>query len=393
MKNHSPIVISAASLVTALGSGQRATLTALQERRDVLRRSDFAQLAQGYIGRVEGVEQHSLPHALSGFECRNNRLAAMALGCDGFDSAVAHAAGRYGADRIAVVVGTSTSGVLSCEEAYQQRRHNGGLMPDGYDRQRTHDLQSLAWFVCEALRLTGPALTVSAACASSARAMLDASQLIHSGIADAAVVGGADSLCRLTMAGFAALDLVSPSPCRPCDAERQGLSIAEGAGFCLLERGNSGIALLGAGASSDGYHMSSPRPDGAGAALAMRRALESARLAPDDIDAINLHGTGTKANDAAEDAAVFTVFGSELPVSSTKGFTGHTMGSCGIIEAVISLICLKHGFLPGCLRVTRVDPAFRACVLTGNQSGTLRRLLSNSFGFGGINVSLVFGHL
>ncbi len=388
-----PLVLSAACLVTALGGGQAATLAALRARRDGLRRCDFAGIGHGFIGRVAEVEAHALPPALAAFDCRNNRLADMALRSDDFVASVAEAAARYGAHRIAVVVGTSTSGMLSCEEAYVRRDRATGALPDGFDYHRTHDLQSLAWFVRTALGLAGPALTVSTACASSARAMLDASHLIAAGMADAAVVGGADSLCRLTLAGFAALELVAPEPCRPCDAGRQGISIGEAAGFCLLERGNAGIALLGAGASSDGYHMSSPHPDGAGAALAMRRALDSAGLAPRDIDAINLHGTGTKANDAAEDAAVFAVFGDAVPASSTKGFTGHTMGSCGIVEAVISRLCLQHGLLPGCLRVTQVDPAFRAQVATRNEDRKLRRLVSNSFGFGGVNVSLVLGHL
>jgi len=388
-----PLVLSAAGLVTALGRGQAATLAALRARRDGLRRCDFAGLGHGFIGRVADVEAHALPPDLAGFDCRNNRLADMALHSDGFAAAVAEAVTRHGADRIAVVVGTSTSGVLSCEEAYLQRDRRTGRLPDALDYHRTHDLQSLAWFVRAALGLAGPALTVSTACASSARAMLDAAHLIASGIADAAVVGGADSLCRLTLAGFAALELVSPEPCRPCDAGRQGISVGEAAGFCLLERGSTGIALLGVGASSDGYHMSSPRPDGAGSALAMRRALDSAGLEPRDIDAINLHGTGTRANDAAEDAAVAAVFGDAVPASSTKGFTGHTMGSCGIVEAVIGRLCLEHGLLPGCLRVERVDPGFRAQVATRNEDRTLRRLVSNSFGFGGTNVSLILGRL
>ncbi|MGH7122492.1 MAG: beta-ketoacyl-ACP synthase [Acetobacteraceae bacterium] len=385
------LAISAASVVTALGCGKAATLAALGERRDGLRRCDFGGLALGFIGRVTEVEAHTLRPALAAFDCRNHRLADLALRSDSFAEAVERARARHGAERIAVVVGTSTSGVLTAEEAYLRRDRGAPPRAGSLDRRHTHDLHSLAWFVRNACGLAGPALTVSTACASSARAMLDASHLIACGIVDAAVVGGADSLCRLTLAGFAALELVSPAPCRPCDARRQGISLGEGAGFCLLERGDSEFALLGAGASSDAYHMSSPRADGAGAALAMRRALQSAGLEPGEIDAINLHGTGTRANDAAEDAAVFAVFGNTVPASSTKGFTGHTMGSCGIIEAVIGLICMQEGLLPGCLRVEEVDPGFRAHVVTENEDRVIRRLISNSFGFGGINVSLVLG--
>jgi 3-oxoacyl-[acyl-carrier-protein] synthase-1 len=388
-----PLILSASGLVTCLGLGSGPMLAAMRARTDGLRPCDFAGITQGHIGRVAAVEAHALPAPLAGFDCRNNRLADMALRSDGFAKAVARAAERYGSDRIAVVVGTSTSGVLSCEDAYADRDSLTGALPEAFDYRRTHDLQSLAAFSRSALGLTGPAMTVSTACASSARAFVDAAHLIAAGVADAAVVGGADSLCRLTLSGFAALELISPEPCRPCDADRQGISIGEAAGFCLLERGTAGVALFGAGVSSDGYHMSSPRPDGAGAALAMQRALHSARLVPRDIDYINLHGTGTRANDAAEDSAVAAVFGDAVPCSSTKGFTGHTMGSCGIVEALAVAQCLRHGLVPGGLRIDRVDPAFRAQVATRNEHRPLRRALSNAFGFGGINVSLVLGTL
>jgi 3-oxoacyl-[acyl-carrier-protein] synthase-1 len=253
-----------------------------------------------------------------------------------------------------------------------------------------------------ALGLAGPALVVSTACASSARSFMDAAQLIRSGVCDAAVVGGADSLCRMTLHGFAALELISPTPCRPGDADRSGISIGEAAGFALLERadaprrdGATGprLALLGAGAACDGYHMSSPHPQGAGAIGAMRQALASAGLQPADIDWINLHGTGTHANDAMEDMAVFDVFGPDVACSSTKGWTGHTLGACGILEAVVAAQCMRHGFVAGSLGVEQADPTFRARLATTNLHRPVRRAVSNSFGFGGINCSLVLGHV
>jgi 3-oxoacyl-[acyl-carrier-protein] synthase I len=215
------------------------------------------------------------------------------------------------------------------------------------------------------------------------------------------VVGGADSLCRMTLHGFAALDLISPRRCRPCDAARDGISIGEAAGFALLERAEAaatmgdgtGVALLGCGATTDGYHMSAPDPQGTGAARAMRQALRSAGLTPEAIDYVNLHGTGTPANDAMEDVAVASVFGTATPCSSTKGFSGHTLGACGILEAAIAVLCIRHGFLPGCLGVTALDPAFRARILLDNAPAPVRRVMSNSFGFGGINCSLVFGRV
>jgi 3-oxoacyl-[acyl-carrier-protein] synthase-1 len=198
----------------------------------------------------------------------------------------------------------------------------------------------------------------------------------------------------MTLHGFRSLELLARGPCRPCDAERDGLSIGEAAGFALLERAGppaSGLALLGYGESSDAYHMSSPHPEGAGAAMAMRAALDRAGVRPREVDYINLHGTGTPANDRAEDAAVHAVFGDAVPCSSTKGWTGHTLGAAGIVEAVVALLCLEHGLLPGSLNLRRVDPALRSRIALEAEARPLRRVLSNSFGFGGSNCSLLFG--
>lgn len=385
-----PLFLSAATLVSAMGHGRAATLAALRERRSGLRRCDFLDITEGYIGRVEGVEAYRLPARLARFDCRTHRLADMALGMDGFAAAVARARARYGAGRIAVVMGTSTSGILSAEDACRDRDAAGAL-PSGFDYAHTHDMAALARFTAAALELEGPAFVVSTACASAARAFADAERLIAAGLADAAVVGGADSLCRMTLRGFAALELIAPTPCRPGAADRAGLSIGEAAGFALLEPDGEGVALLGAGASSDGYHMSTPRPDGAGAAAAMRSALDAAGLGPEAIDYINLHGTGTRANDAMEDAAVLAVFGPATPCSSTKAWSGHTLGAAGIVEAVISELCIRHGLRPGALFLDAPDPALGARLLVANEAGTVGRVMSNSFGFGGINCSLVLG--
>ena len=394
-----PLVLSASTAVSALGRGAAAHRGALLARRSGLRPNDFDPAAGGWIGRVDGIEAHALPAGFEGYDCRNNRLADLALRTDGFAGAVAAARGAYGADRIAVVLGTSTSGVTAAEDAYRHRDATGAL-PPGFDYDRTQDLYSSGRYVRAALGLRGPALVVSTACASSARSFMDAAHLIRTGLCDAAVVGGADSLCRMTLHGFAALELISPEPCRPCDAARAGISIGEAAGFALLERadarpgnGEARLALLGAGASSDGYHMSSPHPQGAGAIAAMRQALDTAGLAPDAVDWVNLHGTGTRANDAMEDLAVTEVFGDGVPCSSTKGWTGHTLGACGILEAVVAGECMKAGFVAGCLGVQQTDPSFRAQVATATLERPVRCVVSNSFGFGGINCSLVFGLL
>ncbi len=185
-------------------------------------------------------------------------------------------------------------------------------------------------------------------------------------------------------------------PCRPCDAGRGGISIGEAAGFALLEHpdraaAHSGIALLGYGESSDAYHMSTPHPEGEGAALAMQRALASAALKPAAIDYINMHGTASQVNDSMEDKAITTVFGTATPASSTKGWTGHALGAAGITEAVIAALCIRHGFMPGCLNARAIDPSFTSRILLKNESRPVSRVLSNSFGFGGSNASLIFG--
>lgn len=391
-----PLAIRAMTVLSAMGLGAGATFDALDRRRGGLTPCAFEGIATGWTGRVAGVETHALPPSLARYDCRNNRLADMALRADGFAATVAKARARLGADRIGVIVGTSTSGVGALEGAYLTRGPDGGALPAAFDYVHTHDLSSLASYVSEALALTGPAMTVSAACASSARCFADAAHFIETGVCDAVIVGGADSLCRMTLRGFASLSLVSDQKCRPCDAERDGISVGEAAGFMLLEparMGETGLAVLGCGNSSDAHHMSSPHPEALGAVLAMRAALEDAGIGPEAIDYINLHGTGTRANDAMEDRAVATVFGAAVPCGGTKGWTGHTMGSSGILEAVIAAVCLEHGLIPGCLGVDRVDPAFTARIVTENESRPVRHVLSNSFGFGGINCSLILGRL
>jgi 3-oxoacyl-[acyl-carrier-protein] synthase-1 len=393
-----PLILTSTTTVNACGRGLDETMAALRAGRSGLRPCDFDDVAlDTFIGRVPGVEDAPVAPALAQFECRNNRLAQMALETDGFAAAVAAAAGRYGPERIAVIMGSSTSGVGEGEAAYRDRDPESGALPPGFDFATTHDFYSLPRFVSAYLNLTGPNTTVSAACASSNKAFADAWQWIRSGVCDGAVVGGVDSLCRLTLRGFNALELLSRDPCRPNDAARSGLSIGEAAGFALLERVPSpaagSIALLGYGESSDAYHMSAPHPEGKGAILAMEAALARAGLRPGDIDYINLHGTGSRANDRVEDRAICGIFGSAVPASSTKGWTGHALGAAGITEAVISGLCLREGFIPANLNLQTLDPEFRGAVQRAPLDRPIERVLSNSFGFGGSNCSIILGRV
>jgi len=392
-----PMRLAAVTATSAMGTGLAATRAALRAARGGLRPCDLPDMPDGiWIGRVPGVEDVALPAPLAAFACRNNRLAELALRQDGFAGAVADAVARHGAARIAVVLGTSTSGIEETERAYR-RRDGAGALPDDYDFERTHDLHSLPRYVRARLGLRGPAVSISTACTSGARAVMDAAMMIEAGLVDAAIVGGVDTLCRLTLHGFHALELLSRGPSRPCAADRDGISIGEAAGLALIERATGAdagrIALLGAGASADGHHMSAPHPDGLGAVAAMRAALASARLEVGAIDYINMHGTGTRANDAMEDRAVATLFADRVPASSSKGYTGHALGASGAVEAALCVLCIEDGIIPGCLNVAEPDPEFRSRIVTANEEAPVARVLSNSFGFGGSNCALVFGRL
>jgi 3-oxoacyl-[acyl-carrier-protein] synthase-1 len=388
--------ITAITATSAMGVGMAATRAALHGRHGGLRPCDLPAMPEGiWIGRVGAAEALQPPAPLAAFACRNTRLAELALRQDGFMDAVAGAVARHGAPRVAVVLGTSTSGIEETEQAWARRGTDGALT--GYDYARTHDLHALPRYVRARLGLEGPCVSISTACTSGARAFLDAGTLIAAGLADAAVVGGADTLCRLTLHGFGSLELLARGPTRPCAEDRDGISIGEAAAFALLERAGPDDAgapgLLGAGASSDGHHMSSPHPDGHGAVTAMRAALDAAGLAPGDIGYVNMHGTGTRANDAMEDRAIAQVFSHAVPASSTKGWTGHTLGASGALEAAIAAICVADGLVPGCLGVARPDPSFASRIVVGNEARPVDRVLSNSFGFGGSNCALVIGRL
>jgi 3-oxoacyl-[acyl-carrier-protein] synthase-1 len=349
-----------------------------------------------HVGEVAGIDAQVLPSEFLRFECRNNRLAELALRQDGFDEAVEEVVRRFSPRRVGVFMGTSTSGILQTELAYRRRDPVSGSLPPDFDYGATHNSFSVANYLRRRLRLEGPAAAVSCACASSAKVFATARRMLDADLIDAALVGGVDSLCLTTLYGFHSLQLCSPGPCRPFDAARDGISIGEAAAFALVERvsgkeSTDDVLLLGVGESNDAYHMSAPHPEGHGARRAMLLALSDAGLEPDDIDYINLHGTGTPSNDRSESQAVTSVFGAVTPCSSTKGATGHALGAAGALEAVIAALALRHGFMPAGVNTADVDPTLTAHYLTTKRVAPVTRVLSNSFGFGGTNCSLILG--
>ncbi len=391
-----PLWLSRFTATSSIGRGLEQTLAALRQCRGGLVPCAFdtVDLAT-VIGEVSGVDAVSLPAHLADFDCRNNRLALLGLMQDGFDEAVRAAIAKYGAQRVGVFLGTSTAGILQTELAYRRRDPVTGALPADFIYGKTHNVFSVADFTRHYFGLTGPAVVVSSACSSSARVFASARRMMAAGLIDAAVVGGVDTLCLTTLYGFNSLGLMSEQPCRPFDVQRNGISIGEAAAFALLERppeqlDADAVLLLGTGESSDAYHMSSPHPDGLGASMAMQDALRMADLQPSDIDYINLHGTATPTNDAAECKAVQRVFGAGTPCSSTKGATGHTLGAAGGVEAVICALVLQHGLLPAGLNTRQLDPALGVDYLLANREQRAKHVLSNSFGFGGTNCSLIF---
>ncbi|MFV0475482.1 MAG: beta-ketoacyl-ACP synthase [Pikeienuella sp.] len=341
------------------------------------------------VGRMEGVETAAFPAELGDYDNRANRLAWIAGAGDGFAERVAEARARWGAGRIGVVMGTSTSGIDKLEEVYRARGEGDPIPPD-YSMRHHDNHHAVAGFLRFWLGLSGPAHTVSTACSSSAKALVDAVQMVELGLCDAVLTGGVDSLCLTSLNGFEALQLISRQPCRPCDETRDGVTIGEAAALMLVERdATEGVRVAGYGESSDGAHMSTPPADGAGAAAAMRAALASAGLAPGDIDYVNMHGTATPLNDASESAAIVAALGRDVPVASLKGAVGHTLGAAGALEIVLCAIALEEGLAPGTVGMSRADPALECNMLGAPRAADLTHVMSNAFGFGGSNCSVV----
>jgi len=388
-----PLAITAFTATCAAGRGRDALARALASRVGGLRQNDFgAQPLRCWVGRVSDLEDAPLPPACAAWESRNHRLAWLGLEQDGFRARALGAIARHGPSRVALILGTSTSSIGETELAYSELDRDGH-MSAAQRASRVHQPHALGAFLHNALGLIGPCLTIATACSSSAKVFASAERLLRAGLVEAAIVGGVDSLCGSVLYGFNSLQLVSPDPCRPFDVARSGLSLGEAAGFALLEHvtaDKTAPRLVGYGESADAHHMSAPHPQGLGAQRALEDALARAELMPAAVDYINLHGTASKQNDEVEAALVARTFPAQTLASSTKGWTGHTLGAAGIVEAVIALLAIERGQVPGTLNAQTLDPACGPQIQINNHARDVRVALSNSFGFGGNNCCLAF---
>ena len=392
-----PIYLNDCALVCALGD-ERAAITQrlLADAASGLAMSTACSPGRPLpLGRVSGA-MPAIDHVPLHWRSRNNQLALAALAQ--LRPALAAAIAQYGAARVGVVLGTSTSGVSAAETALAAELRDGALPADFHYGQQ--EMGSCAEFVADAAGVTGPAYVHSSACSSSAKALASAARLIRMGLCDAVITGGVDTLCGFTVAGFSALESVSSARCNPLSANRDGINLGEAAALFVMSRAPAAVALCGWGESSDGHHISAPDPEGGGARIAMTDALGRAGIDAGDIDYINLHGTATPQNDAMESRAVAALFGAQVAVSSTKPFTGHTLGAAGAVEAALCWLAMQddnpEGILPPHLWDGVQDPALPVLNVAapGARLGRpIRYALSNSFAFGGSNACLVFGRL
>ncbi|MGR5942996.1 beta-ketoacyl-[acyl-carrier-protein] synthase family protein [Enterobacter sp. C4G1] len=387
------IYISAVGMVNALGNSAdeiAANLTA-GIAPGMHRRTGWLQgLPDAVLGGVEG-ELPPIPDSLSAHRTRNNQLLLAALAQ--IQPTVDEAIARVGRDRVAVILGTSTSGLDEGDEHVRLSLSGESSPRWQYPQQELGDPSR---FLANWLQLEGPAYTLSTACSSSARAMISGRRLIEAGLVDIAIVGGADTLSRMPVNGFSSLESLSPTLCEPFGRDRRGITIGEAAALMVLTRETNDVALLGTGESSDAYHISAPHPQGEGAIRAITQALKEADMGPDDIGYINLHGTATPLNDQIESQVVHDMFGESVPCSSTKHLTGHTLGAAGITEAALSWLILTRGLPLPAQDFSRYAPddTLPPCGVL-HKSEPLKKpvILSNSFAFGGNNASILLGRV
>ena len=369
-----PVYISGAGIISSLGCGLAATEKALRGNRSSIKPLEVFSLIQGAplpVGQIDGMKEPApLP--------RTHRLAEIAA-LQAMEGSLQPPG--------AIILGTTTGGILTTEQLLKNNEQDKALY-------RHHGLNTVAEYLARLLHCTGPAIAVSTACSSGVVAIAMGMEMLRSGQVESVLVGGADSLCRLTYFGFHSLQLVDRAGCKPLDQDRQGMAVAEGAAMLLLtgkKQPNCCGELKGAGLSCDAYHPAAPHPEGQGAFMAMQAALADAGIDPSDIDYLSLHGTGTRENDLAESKAVCRLFTTLPPLSSIKGASGHTLAAAGAIEAVVSLIAVRQGLMPGNTGLQTVDPSLGLAPLIQPLEGPVKTVLSNSFGFGGNNGSIVVG--
>ena len=381
------VYVNQLTLTSALGAGMQATRSTLAAGRSALSAEPWSDCdVPCYLGRVDLPEDRDIaPERLS----RNNLLIEHALAQDDFADHVADAIQRYGAHRVGIVMGTSTSSIDRTEAAYRALCQAGSeAFSEAFIQPRTHNPHAPGDYLAQRLGVAGPCMTVSAACASSAKVFAAAQRWLQQDLVDAVVVGGADTLCLSVIYGFHSLQLVSDEPCRPFSADRKGISLGEGAGFALLTKEPAELCVRGVGESCDAHHMSSAHPEGLGARLSMQRALDAAQMSLTDIDYVNLHGTGTRANDETEGRVCADLDAPQTLFSATKGWTGHTLGAAGIVESVLCMNAILTGFVPGTMNTLTPEPGLP--VLLESTEKRVDAALTNSFGFGGNNCSVVF---
>ena len=388
-----PLYISDFGLVNALGCNKQTILeqlvvgsqSGMTERENLLLNDKITVAAvNGQLAKLDSAPLH--------LKSRNNQLALMAI--EQIRDETKEVIQQVGSDRVAIIVGTSTSGIFEGENAMKELQQNE-VFPNTYD-YRQQEINNLAEFIAHELSISGFSLTISTACSSSAKAFKTAQELIDAGIADAAIVGGVDSICGMTVNGFHALNSTSAGICQPSSLNRDGINIGEAAALAVLRKDKGKVRLLGVGESSDAHHMSAPHPEGHGAIAAMTNALKDANYHASDVDYVNLHGTATPKNDAMEAIAVTNVFGNDVPCSSSKGMVGHTLGAAGATEIGLCWLLLqdKVSYYPPHVWDNVVDPELPKLNLAqvgSKKASPINSCLSNSFAFGGNNVSLLIG--
>ena len=395
---NTPVAIVDYDITCAAGTGLQAVRQSLRDQLSGLQPNDLPYSSlDTWIGKVSAVDDAEWSNDQQSWKSRNNSLIRLALNQGQLKNTVANMQDKFGPERVGLVMGSSTSSIDRSESAYRHLNDADRLTPE-YQQASVLNPHAPAIFVADYLNIRGPAMTISTACSSSAKVFATAARWLRTGLVDAVLVGGADTLCLSVLHGFHSLQLVSMHTCKPFDVNRDGINLGEAAGFAILARANemeshSGIALNAYGESSDAHHMSHPHPDGKGAQLAIEKALHAASLQAKDIGYINLHGTASRANDTIEGNLISRMFPASTWTSSTKAWTGHTLGAAGIVEAIITMDALITGLLPGTLNLSAVDPEISLAMQADNSQASIRHAMSNSFGFGGNNAVLIFSQL